>query len=42
MRKTFEDALLDLLAEYADDDPDEITSALELQLMARREQEDAE
>ena len=34
MRKTFEEALGDLLAEYADDDPEKLIAALELQLMA--------
>ncbi len=38
MRKTFEEALGDLLAEYKDAGPDEIMSALELQLMAFREE----
>lgn len=39
MRKPFEEALTDLLAEYADVDREELMSALELQLMALREQD---
>lgn len=39
MRKPFEEALADLLAEYADEDIDELISALELQTMALKEQE---
>lgn len=38
MRKAFEEALGDLLATYADCPPDELMSALELQLMALREE----
>jgi hypothetical protein len=36
--KSFEEALGDLLTEYAGTDPDEIISALELALMAAREE----
>lgn len=35
--KTFDEALGDLLADYADADPDELISALEIQLYALRE-----
>ena len=38
MGKTFEDALGDLLADHADDDPEELISALELALMALKEE----
>ena len=41
MRKDFTEALGDLLAQYADVDPDELISALELQLMALKEEHDA-
>lgn len=34
MRKTFYDALNDLLAEYRDEDTDNLLSALELAMMA--------
>lgn len=39
MKKTFEDALGDLLAEYAGEDRDTLISAMELQIMALREEE---
>lgn len=39
MMKTFEEALNDLLDEYASTDREEIISALELALMAKREAE---
>jgi hypothetical protein len=42
MRKTFEEALGDLLAEYADITHEERISALELAIMAAREEESAE
>lgn len=46
MKKTFEDALGDLLAEYLKADIDTLISAMELQIMAlkeqREEQEDEE
>lgn len=38
MEKSFEDALLDLLAQYRDADPQEIITALEVHLMALREE----
>lgn len=38
MRRPFEDALGDLLAEYADEGAEALMSALELQLMALREE----
>lgn len=38
MRKTFEEALNDLLNEYSDEDREEVVSALELALMAQKEQ----
>ena len=37
MKKTFADALSELLAEYADDDANDIISELEMQLYALRE-----
>ena len=40
MPKSFEDALGDLLAEYAGCDPEELISAMELQIMALKEQSD--
>lgn len=40
MRQSFEDALGELLAVYSDIDRDELISALELQLMALREESD--
>lgn len=42
MRSSFEDALGDLLAKYSDDDPDKLISALELALMALREEHSGE
>lgn len=38
MEKSFEEALADLLAQYRNADPVEIIAALELQLMALREE----
>ena len=38
MRKSFEEALADLLAEYRDAQPGELISAMELALYALREQ----
>lgn len=42
MRKPIEEALADLLAEYADLPPSDLISALELQLYAMREQHNEE
>ena len=40
--KSFEDALADLMDQYADEDPDEMISVLELALMAAKEQHEPE
>lgn len=42
MKPTFEDALGDLLAEYAGHDRDELISAMELQIMGLREEGNGE
>lgn len=42
MGKTFEEALGDLLAEYQDTDTEELISAMELQIMALKEQANTE
>ena len=39
MRKPFEEALAELLAEYDDEDRDEKISAMELAVMALKEEE---
>ena len=41
-KPTFEDALGDLLAEYADAGSDTLISAMELQIMALKEEADDE